>query len=194
MSFLTITASSVWKGVCYAWLVFFPLSPMTIRRSMILAFSTLLILAACGKAPADRAAENAIEKETGGTADINSRDGTVHVETSEGTYDAGSNTLPTDWPSDAPTYPGAEIQYSASMNPTTGKQGAMVVLQTSESAEKVLAYYKTQLQSQGWSIEGTMSAGGSTTLAAKKGERVLSLIVSDAEGKTAVTLAVGEEQ
>jgi hypothetical protein len=170
--------------------------PFSMRPSLLKTacfVSALGLLAGCSSV-ADKAAENAIEKETGGQANVDTDNGTMHVETSEGTFDAGGNKLPADWPSDAPIYTGATIQYAASANPTTGKAGAAVVFMTSDSVQKVSDFYVAQLKEQGWKIEGTVNAGGALTIGATKDERSLSLVISGAEGRTTVTMGVENKQ
>lgn len=115
-------------------------------------------------------------------------DGTVHVETSEGTATT-ANKVPSDWPSDAPAYPGADVQYSASANVEAGQQAALV-LTTKDTAEQVVEYYKETLTGNGWSMTSTMQGGDSTLMSAEKGDRAVSIVIGSSEGETTVTLGV----
>jgi hypothetical protein len=142
--------------------------------------SALVILAACQR--------------SGPAVNVNPATGEMHVETSEGSVTMGSQKLPDDWPSDAPVYPGATIQYTATANAPAGGPGSMVILMTTDSVEKVSEYYTAQIKAQGWNVEGTMKAQGTVIMGAKKGDRVLSLTMGEADGKTTITLGVGTGQ
>lgn len=120
-------------------------------------------------------------------------DGSMKIETDEGTMDIGNSSLPADWPEDIGIYPGAKIAYSASVTTTPDKPGMAVVLQTSDSAADVNAYYKDQFESNGWEIVGSMNAGSSITMAAKKDGRVASVMIATADGQTTVTLGIAVE-
>ena len=138
--------------------------------------------------------ERQIEQETGEDADVKmNADGTMHITTEEGTFDAGTGKMPEDWPEDAPVYSDATVQFSGSTNPATGKPGAAAVLVTSDNAADVVAFYKTELAEQGWTISSTMEAEGTTILGATKGKRAFSLMVGSANGQTSITIGVGEE-
>lgn len=156
--------------------------------------SALLLLSACGQQAAQRAIEREIEQETGDDADVDvNADGSMRIQTKEGTYNAGNNQLPEDWPKDAPIYAGATIQFSGSANPATGKPGAAAVLVTSDSVADVVTYYKAELKKQGWTISSTMEAQGTTIMGATKGDRALSLMIGSADGQTSITIGIGEQ-
>ncbi|MBI2635808.1 hypothetical protein HYW84_00575 [Candidatus Peregrinibacteria bacterium] len=157
--------------------------------------SVFLLLPACSRRQAERAIERRIEQETGGNADVDIQsDGAVKVETAEGTYNAGGNRLPEDWPEDAPVYAGAEVQFSGAANPANGKPGAAAVLITADSASDVLTFYKAELKSKGWTITTTMESQGTTIIGATKGARTFSLMIGSSDaGKTSITIGVGEQ-
>ncbi len=164
--------------------------------TLFMFLCSITLLGACNPAEnvAEEMMENAIEEETGGDADVNfGNDGTMRVETDEGTFEAGGNRVPSDWPSDAPVYPGAKVTYSAMMNPQTGEPGAALMLSTEDSEEDVEAFYTAQIATDGWKVEGTMRSGGMTVITAKKEGRVLSLMITAANGQTSITIGLGEE-
>jgi hypothetical protein len=139
---------------------------------------------------ARRGIENAIEQATGVDVDYG-RDGTATYKTDEGSVTVGGNSLPDNWPADAPKYPGANIQYSGSSNPQTGEAGVSVVFQTKASAQSVTDFYKKELASNGWKIESTATMGPATTLAAKKGDKTFAVyIVDSGEGMVNVTIGI----
>lgn len=127
----------------------------------------------------------------GGSTDVDvNMDGTMDVETEEGTAKIGAQSLPEDWPEDAPAYPGSTISYSASMNPQTGEPGMAVVLSTGDTVSAAATYYKTELASRGWSVDTAMEAGGTSIFSATKEGSVLSLLIAGAEGQTTITIAI----
>lgn len=111
----------------------------------------------------------------------------------EGSITIGGGKLPADWPSDAPKYANASIQYSGSSNPQTGEAGSAVVFMTSDSVEKVVEFYKKSLVSNGWKIEQTANMGMSTVISATKDTRTFGVYISSAgEGKTSVTIGISK--
>ena len=144
--------------------------------------SAFALLAACSR--------TVVDSQTGATATIGSNGTTMHVESSEGSFTAGATTLPADWPSDAPVYPGATITYTASANPTTGKPGNAIVFTTTDGTQQVVAYYKTALKQNGWAINTTMDGGATFVMGGTKEGRGLSLMIAGTDGQTSVTLAI----
>lgn len=131
------------------------------------------------------------EKIAGVDVDRN-MDGSVTYSNEEGSVNMGGNKLPENWPSDAPKYPNASIQYSGSSNPQTGEAGAMVAFTTSDSPEVVADFYTKELKAQGWVLEQTATIGGSTILAAKKDTRTFGVSITDGgKGGVSVTVGVG---
>src|SRR3989344_2958778 len=108
--------------------------------------------------------------------DVDTRmDGSTTYSNDEGTVTVGGNKLPDNWPSDAPKYQNADIQYSGSSNP-----------------QEVVDFYKKELTSNGWTIEQTATIGASTILSAKKNERTFGVYIADSgDGKVSVTVGIG---
>lgn len=165
-------------------------SPM---KNILAAGAVSLLLVACNSGP-ENAMERAIENEAGGDADVEmNADGTMHIETDEGTYNTG-NEIPADWPEDVPTYADAIVQYSASVDPVSGKPGSILVMMSTDSIEDVTEFYKNELAAQGWNLEGSMQGGGMTIMGGMKDERQVSVMIAGADGQTSITLAVGEKE
>lgn len=165
-------------------------SSSLLRTLLSLGLATLL--AACGRGGTERAIERAIEEETGENAEVDVRtDGSVKVETEDGTFQTG-NTLPADWPTDVPVYAGATVQYSASVT-ETGQPGSAAVLMTTDSAAQVASYYKKALKENGWTVESTIEAQGTTIFSATKDDRVVSFMSASAQGATTITLGVTKQ-
>ncbi len=116
-------------------------------------------------------------------------DGAMEFTTSEGTLSTG-NAVPADWPTDVPAYPGAVVQYSASVNSADGKKGSALILMTLDDVQKVSDYYKDELASQGWASAQVMQAGGTTIMSMTKDDRTLSLAIAGSDGKTNITFGI----
>jgi hypothetical protein len=119
--------------------------------------------------------------------------GNMKLTTHEGTFATGQK-LPADWPTDAPVYAGADVQYSASVNPTNGKPGKAVVLMTKDDTKAVESFYESELVKQGWTIAEDAHTPVGYVVSATKDTRILSLMVGGAEGRTTITLGVSEAE
>ena len=82
-----------------------------------------------------------------------------------------------------PMYKGAEITKST----TQGKRN-LVKMETNDSPEKVMNFYKTEMTSKGWSVQVAVSQGKGAVLAMYKGKQSLSLNAGQQSGKTTITL------
>lgn len=160
------------------------------NKSLALAVAGVMLLGLGCKSPSQMATEKMIEAAAGGKANVDVNGNTIKVETKEGTAEFGGNKLPDNWASDAPVYPGATIQFSGAANPENGKAGTMVMLQTKDSGTTVLEYYKKELESQGWKINGTYQAGASATLAATKDNRTIGITIAASGEQTMITVGV----
>jgi len=80
-------------------------------------------------------------------------------------------------------YKGAEITKST----TKGKRN-LVKMETNDSPEKVMNFYKTEMTSKGWSVQVAVSQGKGAVLAMYKGKQSLSLNAGQQSGKTTITL------
>lgn len=145
-----------------------------------------------GQKVGEKVAEGIIEKATGGNADVDVKNGSLTVKTNEGTFSTGTS-LPSDWPKDAPVYPGATITYSGSSNPQSGESGFGAMLTTKDSAQKVRDYYAKELVVQGWKVEATYNANESSVLSATKDTRAFTVVTAEADGATTITLGVSQK-
>ncbi len=117
-------------------------------------------------------------------------DGSATYKTDEGSVTIGANSMPDNWPSDAPAnFAGATISYSGSSNPQTGEAGSVVMYSVNGSVDAITAHYKAQLESNGWTIEQTANMGGATIIAAKKDSRSFGVYITPGEDGTAVVQA-----
>ncbi len=90
--------------------------------------------------------------------------------------------LPSDFPADVPTYPGARLE-SVMVDPGAG---TMVSWTTDDSAEDVLAFFTKNLKSNGWWIENDQGGG----VFASKETRTATVMIDDSRGGTHIDLMV----
>lgn len=120
-------------------------------------------------------------------------DGSTQVQTDGGLTNIGK-TMPSDWPEDVSVYVGSSLEYSATTNPGATRPLSAIVIATTDNTETVVGYYRNRLVADGWTINRDAHAGGSTLLAATKDTRSLSvLIAAGVDGKTNITLGIGQK-
>ncbi|OGG12165.1 hypothetical protein A2Z00_05805 [Candidatus Gottesmanbacteria bacterium RBG_13_45_10] len=111
------------------------------------------------------------------------------------TVDIGSGKIPDSFPKDFPIYPGAKVT-SALAGAEKGKNsGFWITLSTSDTVDKVGAYYKSQLSAKGWETTATYSAGDTSTQTVSKGDMSGSVAItraSDAK-ETEIVVIVGQD-
>ncbi len=126
-----------------------------------------------------------VDRGANGSATYSNDQGSVTVGTGA--------SMPANWPSDAPAnYAGASIVYSGTSNPQTGQSGSAVSYTVRASAQSVADYYKQQLTSAGWAIQGTANMAGAMVVSATKDSRSLGAYITDA-GDGTVSVVVGIE-
>jgi hypothetical protein len=147
--------------------------------TLLSSFTVLGLLSGCGNSS---------------DVDVQS-DGTMDIEVEGGTAKVGTQSMPSNWPEDVPAYPGATVSYSTSVNPQTGTPGMAVMLLTPDTLEAAATYYKTELAAQGWTVESSLEAAGTSLFSATKDQRTASVMINASEGQTAITVAIelGEE-
>ncbi len=170
---------------------------------IMLCLAFALIATGC-KSPGEKLAEKATEKmlETAGgegtDVDIDSETGEMTIKSGD-TEITSSAKLPSDWPSDVPTYTGATISGSFSSS-SEGQFGGWITLATSDSADKVKTWYADSLSQEGWTEESNFSSSSdgvdSTLVSYTKSERNLLISIgqdSSDENLTTVTLTVDKK-
>ena len=93
--------------------------------------------------------------------------------------------MPEDFPKDIPVYPGA-----TPIIHTSAKNGRTVQLWTSDTANKVTAFYKEKFNVEGWKQESESSTEAITLLYSTKENRTLSVVISYDDDGTNFTLSV----
>jgi hypothetical protein len=148
-----------------------------------------LALGGCKKAT-EKAIENRLAKE-GVDAKVDSSGEKVTIQTKDGTaVIAGGKgaTVPENFPKDIYVYEGATITGSVSV-----PNGFNLVMETGDSADKVLGTIKSKMTGLGWKEEMTMNQGKSSMVSYKKGERT-ALVNINADQKTYINLTAAEQK
>jgi hypothetical protein len=98
--------------------------------------------------------------------------------------------LPTDFPDDVPLYGNAKpLSSMAAPN-----HGTVVNLRTSDPPERMFAWYQEQYAAQGWEIELAREEHARSTLVARKGNRISSVVILGVPGATQALVTVAEDR
>jgi len=100
--------------------------------------------------------------------------------------------LPDDYPKDVPVVAGAKVVMSSSAGTAQGTQSSLV-LESPDSFDKTVAFYKKAIEDNGWKSDATVSADKMTMISATKDTRHLVVQVTDADGKASVTQSIGSK-
>lgn len=160
---------------------------MSIRRLAVLSL-VLLFVAGCNRSKTYSTPEGSVTVHDSGKAGqsavtITGRNGEKMTIDSEGTK------LPDDYPKDVPVASGAKIVMATSVDDKT-THGSHLVLESTDSLEHVLAFYKKGIADNGWKINTSISQPQVTIIAAEKDTRELSLSLQQSDGKCTVTQSV----
>ena len=156
---------------------------MWIHYLCLLLFAATLALACGGD-------EKTIETEDG-TFTIETDDGGVRISgEEEGVGEVtglfGENAkIPDGFPKDVPVYPDATVVAGMAAG-----DGGMVTLQTGDDPDEIAAFYREELRSEGWSLEGEMNLGGQRVLPIEKGGRSGAVQISSEGGETTILIIV----
>jgi len=150
--------------------------------------SLALETTACKRA-AERMEEKAIERQTGAQVNLDSKGGTMTFTSDAGTFVAGAGTkLPDDFPKGIPVYPGAKVDMAAKANNPKGKPAWTLTLETGDSKDQVVAYYKAKMA--GFKNASDMSLGDTDMSVWQSADYDVTLMVNSAANqKTAITIS-----
>ncbi|HSJ99518.1 MAG TPA: hypothetical protein VLC53_20745 [Myxococcota bacterium] len=98
--------------------------------------------------------------------------------------------LPSDFPDDVPLY--ANARPLASM--ASPSHGTVVNLRSADTPAQVFAWYQEHYAAQGWEIEQAREEHARSTLVARKGNRVSSVVIMGVPGATQALLSVAEDR
>lgn len=134
------------------------------RTILILALAAVAVLVCGCQQAAEKAAEKAIEAQSGGqvSADISGSKVTVtDRETGTETVMGAGAKMPEGWPASMPQYPGSTVMQSMSQNAEEGKV-LHVMMSTQDSPKAVLDFYKEKAAAAGYKVmtESSLPEGG----------------------------------
>jgi hypothetical protein len=144
--------------------------------------------------------ESAIEKASGGSADVNLDNGGVTVKDEKGgqTQIGDNAKMPDGWPSDTPLYPDVKLAMSSkNKNSDTGKNEYSVLGEvTNGTIKDVYNWYKDKFGS-GWEIptdQYTESADGDFAVLNFKNDKYnVNIMITEADKKGSLTMVVVEQ-
>lgn len=145
----------------------------------------------------EKMAEKAVEKATGGKADIDSKTGQVKLrqkgpDGKETEVQVGDKTtVPADFPKSVPMYPGGKLIAAVSIS--QGEQGHMVTLTTSDPVSAVTDYYKKNLA--GFKVDGELNSNDTTILTMSNAELTVSVTAAhdNSDNTTTVQLTASKK-
>lgn len=184
-------------------------SPLEARLSLIsrlaLTLALLAVTLACGlrEDPADSRSGEAVaeatveEAEPAEVADAEARPAepvltrtlTPDGEVFEAEFGKAGQ-LPSNFPADVPVYENA-TPLSSMASP---QHGTVVNLRSTDPPGDVFAWYRDRYEAAGWEIESAQQERSRSTLVARKGNRVSSLVLTHVPGATQALLQVAEDR
>lgn len=143
--------------------------------------------------------EKAIESKTGVKTNIQDLEKGKMTFTDSKTgakVDIGSNSVPDTFPKDFPLYPGAKVTSSLSGAQAGKSNGFWLTMTTPDTSEQVIAFYKTELEKNGWSVDSVFNANGMNTQGISKGtwKGSLSMGRSSSDSETQIVIILGEDE
>ncbi|MFA6587551.1 MAG: hypothetical protein WCT08_00610 [Patescibacteria group bacterium] len=159
------------------------------RKTYYLLMPALLLamvfgLSAC-KSTSQKAAESIIEKSTNGQADVDLTNNSIKVNTNGSSWETGDKvSLPTDFPSDI-YVPEGTIKTALK---TDANSSFTVSLESTTSMADIKSAYESHFQSQSWTITSSGAIQNSFSYLAQKGNRDLTVGISDSDGKRIVSI------
>ena len=111
------------------------------------------------------------------------------------TVDIGSGKIPDTFPKDFPIYTGAKVTSVMSGSEKGKNNGFWVTLSTSDSLDKVSAFYTSKLASSGWETTANYSAGDTSTQSVTKGKYNGTVAISRASDakETEIMIVLGQD-
>lgn len=160
-------------------------------KHRIAVISIALFLAGCTRSKTVSTPSGDVKVEESGksgqsTVTFTGKDGAKMTIAAEGTK------LPDDYPKDVPVASGAKIVMATSVN-NADNNGSSLVLESPDSCDKTVAFYKKALADNGWKSEATVAAETMTMFTATKDTRQLAVQITDSDGKCSVTQTVGKK-
>ena len=151
---------------------------------VLLAFAITVVFHSCKRA-AENTSEKIIEKTIGNEAKVDINDEKLVIETDEGTFttDATIHSWPKELPNDVPEFKEGKV-ISVTTHEMDDNKNWVVIFE--DVPKTALQKYKEELETEGFKINYTTTAGSGGHLAAEKGK--LKVVVMVGEGNATVTV------
>lgn len=164
----------------------------TVIGLIILGGGGVLVWNKMQKKSVETQVENALEQTYGGNADVKIGNDfkDIQIKTDRGSFSTNSsgNSMPAGWPSEITQYPNSKISTSVDSS-RSGSATLGVILTTSDSPDKVIEYYRSILDSNGWTNIKYESFSSSFTIAGEKNGHVLGIIAGIIKGETRIHMS-----
>lgn len=168
---------------------------MKLVTYLFVALCSLILIAGCGRKSQEKISESvikkAIEKQSGGKAKVDLSEGSISIQTEEGSFQMSSGEsakIPDNFPSDVYVFEGAKIE--AVMQST---EGSTLSLSTQDTISKVTGKYRSEMTNKGWKQESTINMGDQQMLLFTKDERASTVIVTSDGEKTMIAMTVANK-
>ena len=164
------------------------------KRIVLVVAVAALAMTGCGKKASESLAEKMIESamaKDGVKGKVNISDGKVSIETKDGTSSVSSGEgtkVPDTFPKDVPVYAGTKVLMSINV-----PNGMNLMLESGDSLEKIVAFYKGKMTGAGWKEEMSMNQPSTTILVYKKEPRTVQLAVTQAGTTSQINLTVADK-
>jgi len=140
----------------------------------LMAFAILALPACKGKTHGERMAEKALEKATGGKAEVNVEKGGVSIKTKEGEVQLGAlSSWPADMPGDVPQFEGAKV-FNAAKSESATETSWIVNFRDAEAA--AVDSYIEGLKSAGFTSGMSSNTEDTVLFGGKKGDIDVSVV------------------
>jgi hypothetical protein len=163
---------------------------LSVAGIALIAFALLALPACKGKGAGERTAERALEKATGGKAEVNVEEGGVSIKTKDGEVQLGAlSSWPADMPTDIPKFEGAKV-YNAAKTESATETTWIVNFRDAEGG--AVDSYIEGLKSAGFSSEMSSNTEETTFFTAKKGD--LDITVAFVKNDKGLSLSVSKSK
>ena len=111
--------------------------------------------------------------------------GTVTVTGKDGktaTVDFNQGKIPNDYPKDVPVYSGKVVMAQS----FSEKNARNLMLESSDTADKIAEFYKKELERSGWKTETTVATTGMNMIGANKGAKQIMIQITDSGEKRSI--------
>lgn len=148
-----------------------------------------IVLTAC-TSPAEKVAETVIETQTNQDVDIDVDNDQVTINTNQGSSQVGENiSLPDGFPSDVHVADGT-ITAATTVDENDGYS---ISIQTDVPVDELKDEYESAMNSDGWEILATLDLEDTASMSGTKGDRVMTVGISEADGITMIILTTSTD-